>query len=333
MIIILIFNDNNMDKLTNFFTHPQTCNLATTTRTDFKGLRRDLRLTGVDLEPVLGIDYPITSINKKNEYFDKTFISIIETTLETNRLKPKCYSLSIMGTPLEGKLGYPDFVAKYDLFEKNWPSDSRSQLGKLLQQFLCVHKNYSSQVSTSFAGSSRWFQVVNSGSITFQLIAPTRGNISRYEALKESRDLENFTPLSGTSRKYHLKEDDCLYIPCGYIYSFTASEDTYMLNGQFFHMFNLDMQLDFHDLEAKTMLPTSIIMTELRLLYWFTVINTMSDFNAMSKESVNRAILLTKLEDWRHMHRIYGTFAPLGLDLDKIIKKFRMTSYKRKSIS
>ncbi|CAF3420939.1 unnamed protein product [Rotaria sp. Silwood1] len=121
-----------------------------------------------------------------------------------------------------------------------------------------------------FGGSSVWYSVVR-GEKIFYLIEPTDENLQKYADWSGSpNESETFLGDCVTHcYKMHLREENTVFIPPGWIHAVYTVTDSLVFGGNFLQSMGVDMQLRIYELERLAQVPNKFQFPLFETFHWY----------------------------------------------------------------
>ncbi|CAF3589268.1 unnamed protein product [Adineta steineri] len=121
-----------------------------------------------------------------------------------------------------------------------------------------------------FGGSSVWYSVVR-GEKIFYLIEPTDENLQKYANWSHSpTESETFLgDCVSNCYKMHLREENTVFIPAGWIHAVYTVTDSLVFGGNFLQSMAVDMQLRIYELERHAQVPHKFQFPLFETFHWY----------------------------------------------------------------
>ncbi|CAF4088763.1 unnamed protein product [Rotaria sp. Silwood2] len=121
-----------------------------------------------------------------------------------------------------------------------------------------------------FGGSSVWYSVVR-GEKIFYIIEPTDENLQKYADWSGSpTESETFLGDCVTNcYKMHLREENTIFIPPGWIHAVYTVTDSLVFGGNFLQSMGVDMQLRIYELERLAQVPNKFQFPLFETFHWY----------------------------------------------------------------
>ncbi|CAF2126855.1 unnamed protein product [Rotaria magnacalcarata] len=121
-----------------------------------------------------------------------------------------------------------------------------------------------------FGGSSVWYSVVR-GEKIFYIIEPTDENLQKYAEWSGSPTESEVFLGDNVSHCYkmHLREENTILIPPGWIHAVYTVTDSLVFGGNFLQSMGVDMQLRIYELERFAQVPNKFQFPLFETFHWY----------------------------------------------------------------
>jgi len=185
-----------------------------------------------------------------------------------------------------------------------------------------------------FGGSSVWYAVVR-GEKIFYLIEPTDENLQKYaDWTRSPTESETFLgDCVSHCYKMHLREDNTVFIPAGWIHAVYTVTDSLVFGGNFLQSMSVDMQLRIYELERLAQVPNKFQFPLFETFHWFaakTFYDELKESNEKNSLTINpisqqaAESILHYMSKWLINDKRYQIrnrqIIPRGFNCEKLLK-------------
>ncbi|UJR27129.1 hypothetical protein I4U23_008428 [Adineta vaga] len=185
-----------------------------------------------------------------------------------------------------------------------------------------------------FGGSSVWYSVVR-GEKIFYLIEPTDENLQKYaDWSKSPTESETFLgDCVSNCYKMHLREENTVFIPAGWIHAVYTVTDSLVFGGNFLQSMDVDMQLRIYELERLAQVPHKFQFPLFETFHWYaakTFYEELKECNEAGLLTINPITqqasesILHYMSKWLSADKRYQTrnrlIIPKGFNCEKILR-------------
>ncbi|CAF1060677.1 unnamed protein product [Rotaria sordida] len=185
-----------------------------------------------------------------------------------------------------------------------------------------------------FGGSSVWYSVVR-GEKVFYLIEPTDENLQKYADWSGSpNESEVFLGDCVTHcYKMHLREENTVLIPPGWIHAVYTVTDSLVFGGNFLQSLGVDMQLRIYELERLAQVPNKFQFPLFETFHWYAAktfyeeLKQCNETNALIINPITQQAsesIIHYMSKWLSVDKRYQlrnrTTIPKGINCEKILR-------------
>lgn len=223
-----------------------------------------------------GADMPLEVIDVKNQEGDHSkkwtvgkWADYYESTGE--KMIRNVISLEVSRSPLGRLIRRPQVVRDLDLQDSVWPEsdEKRGYVG-----FYCLMSVADSYTDfhIDFGGSSVYYHILK-GRKTFFFIAPTKGNLKKYEDWCRNRAQASIFLPDSTKECYRvdLFPGDTMLIPSGWIHAVWTPEDSLVIGGNFLTRLHYPQQMRVAEIERNCKVGAKFKYPYFQKVLWYTL--------------------------------------------------------------
>ncbi|CAF1278220.1 unnamed protein product [Adineta ricciae] len=185
-----------------------------------------------------------------------------------------------------------------------------------------------------FGGSSVWYSVVR-GEKIFYLIEPTDENLQKYAEWSRSQtESETFLGDCVTNcYKMHLREENTVFIPAGWIHAVYTVTDSLVFGGNFLQSMAVDMQLRIYELERLAQVPHKFQFPLFETFHWYAAkafyeeLKECNDSGSLTVNPITQQAcesILHYMGKWLSADKRYQTrnrlIIPKGFNCEKLLR-------------
>ncbi|CAF2086066.1 unnamed protein product [Rotaria magnacalcarata] len=185
-----------------------------------------------------------------------------------------------------------------------------------------------------FGGSSVWYSVVR-GEKIFYIIEPTDENLQKYAEWSGSPTESEVFLGDNVSHCYkmHLREENTILIPPGWIHAVYTVTDSLVFGGNFLQSMGVDMQLRIYELERFAQVPNKFQFPLFETFHWYaakTFYEELKECNESNSSIINPITqhacesILHYMSKWVSADKRYQTrnrsIIPKGINCEKILR-------------